>query len=227
MSELEYIPSEAEIERLKVLEGVIVKGIKAMFEMGMAMKEIRDTRLYRIRCDNWREYCRQVWDMGKAYVDYQIAAADVIKNLKENAHHGGHLLTDKGTYKVQDWDENLGEFTAKLPANERQARPLTLLSPAEQIVAWERVVEATEASGQKITAVVVDTVVRNMLNEKDQQKKNYMQRDIEKKVPEDFGKVFNELIEAIDRYKSMKWKGIDRKMIVAYIRQLEAEFLDA
>lgn len=218
MSEIEVI-SEAEKERLKVLEGVIFTGIKAVFEMGSAMKEIRETRLYRVRCKTWEEYVRDVWDMGKSFVNYQIAASDVIKNLKENGHNCGDLLTYEGT----QGDLYEGIINQRLPINEAQARPLTALVPAQQIAAWDLVLE--EAGDRKITARLVTSVVEGILKKQDKKKKEYLQREIETSVPADFSQTFNSLIDLIEQYKASKWKGIDKEQIAGFIRQLEAEFL--
>jgi hypothetical protein len=49
-----------------------------------------------------------------------------------------------------------------LPANEAQTRPLTLLEPEQQREAWQRAVQRAQDLGKKLTAALVEAVVREM-----------------------------------------------------------------
>ena len=110
--------------------GVIRKGMGTFVEVGSALKDIRDRRLYREEFPGitFEAYCRDRWDITKSYANYVIGAATVIENLT--------------TIVVK-------------PATESQARPLTnpkLDDPAE---AWERAVETAPKDDDgkpKITA---------------------------------------------------------------------------
>lgn len=117
--------------RLAELEAVIEHGLKTFVDVGNALLEVRDSRLYRKEYSTFEDYCRDRWGMSKRYANYQIEAARTIGNL--------------------------GTIVPTLPATESQARPLTSLPPEVQAEAWQRAVET--APDGKITAAHVQSVV--------------------------------------------------------------------
>ena len=112
-------------------EAVIERGLNTFVEVGQALLEIRDSRLYRLEYSTFEDYCRDRWGIIKRYANRLIQAANII--------------------------ENLGPMGPILPATERQARPLSALEPAQQSEAWQRVVDT--APEGKITAAYVQQVV--------------------------------------------------------------------
>lgn len=134
--------SKTEAARLTTLEDRIEAGLQTFLEVGSALTEIRDNRLYRERYGTFDAYCRQRWQMGRRNAYQLIEAATIVANVRICAHslHGASA-------------EDL-----PLPANEAQARPLGKLLPGEQAEAWLRAVET--APGGKLTAAHVDSVVR-------------------------------------------------------------------
>ena len=136
MTDISPIDSQAvltsnESVRFTELEGTIERGIKTFVDVGNALAEIRDSRLYREQYGTFETYCRERWGMAYGYARYLIDAASVTDNL----HHGEGCL---------------------LPANERQARPLAQLEPEQQREAWQRAVET--APDGRITAAHVQRV---------------------------------------------------------------------
>ena len=75
----------------------------------------RSRRLYRHTHATFEDYCRERWGMNRAHAYRLIDAATVAVNLSP-----------------------MGDI---LPTAERQARPLTVLEPAQQREAWQRAVE--------------------------------------------------------------------------------------
>jgi protein gp37 len=72
----------ATAQRLAVLEAVIQNGLRTFIEVGNALLEIRNDRLYREQgFATFEDYCRKRWGWGRNYVNKQIAAAEVVKNL--------------------------------------------------------------------------------------------------------------------------------------------------
>lgn len=69
--------NEVEVSRLHELESVIERGLETFVKVGNALKEIRDSRLYRESHPDFEGYCRERWDMTKTYANYQIRAAEV------------------------------------------------------------------------------------------------------------------------------------------------------
>jgi hypothetical protein len=61
--------------RLAELETVIEHGRATFSEVGHALMEIRDSRLYRVTHKTFEDYCRERWDMGRAYANRLIAAS--------------------------------------------------------------------------------------------------------------------------------------------------------
>ena len=101
-----------EEERLIYLENLIAGKQKYFCEIGKALKEIKDTRLYKLSCfTTFEAYTKTRWDMGKSQAYRLIDAYLVIGNLSP-----------------------IGEV---LPTNEFQTRPLSTLDPLEQRKLWQ------------------------------------------------------------------------------------------
>ncbi len=124
--------NEAEALELSSLEASVERALKAFWEIGQALRKILDKGLYRENYKTFSEYCINRWEMSRRTAYYLIEAASVY----ENVNRGSQIL----------------------PANERQARPLTSLTPEEQQKVWAEVI-STAPSG-KITATHVTKVVK-------------------------------------------------------------------
>jgi hypothetical protein len=69
-------------DRLTLLEATIERGLSTFIEVGNALVEIRDDRLYRERgFHTFEDYCRQRWGFGRNYANKQIAASRLVQNL--------------------------------------------------------------------------------------------------------------------------------------------------
>jgi len=98
--------------RLKHLETIIAKNQYRFYEIGQALLEIRDTRLYKQALfTSFEAYARSRWDIGRSQVYRLIDAYRVINNLSP-----------------------IGD---RLPGNEAQTRPLVPLPPPEQRKIWK------------------------------------------------------------------------------------------
>ena len=99
-------------ERLTSLENIIANNQYRFFDIGKALKEIRDTRLYKLTLfETFEAYAKKRWDMGRSQVYRLIDAYNVVNNLSPN----GDIL----------------------PGNEAQARILAPLDPFEQRKTWK------------------------------------------------------------------------------------------
>ena len=99
-------------ERLTSLENIIANNQYRFFDIGKALKEIRDTRLYKLTLfETFEAYAKKRWDMGRSQVYRLIDAYNVVNNLSPN----GDIL----------------------PGNEAQARILVPLDPFEQRKIWK------------------------------------------------------------------------------------------
>jgi ParB family chromosome partitioning protein len=126
----------AESTRLIRLEDTIERGLKTFVEVGTALMEIRDGRLYREQHGTFEDYCRERWGFERRQAYRLIDAAAVV--------------------------ENVSNWTQIAPINEAQARPLTSLPADLQPVVWERAV--TTAPDGKLTAAHVEKVTRIFLD---------------------------------------------------------------
>lgn len=110
-------------DRLKHLENIIANNQYRFYEIGQALKEIRDSRLYKqILFTTFEAYARDRWDIGRSQAYRLINAYSVIGNLSP-----------------------IGD---RLPGNETQTRPLVPLDPPEQRKIWKDFLN----TGMEVTA---------------------------------------------------------------------------
>lgn len=87
------------------MEGIIEGGLQTFVEVGSALMEIRNSRLYRASHATFEDYCRQRWGMSRIHAHRMIEAETVAT----------HLLP-----------------IGNIPATESVARPLASLPPEQQ-----------------------------------------------------------------------------------------------
>ena len=99
-------------DRLTCLENLIARNQGHFYEIGKALKEIRDKRLYKQTLyETFEAYTRARWDMGKSQAYRLMDSYTVVNNLSP-----------------------IGDI---LPRNEFQARPLVQLNFVEQRKVWK------------------------------------------------------------------------------------------
>lgn len=124
-----------EVKRLSTLESTIERGLRTFVEVGRALAEIRDSRLYRAEHGTFEAYCKARWGWKRVYAHYLIQSA----RAADNVHHGEH----------------------DGPLTERQARPLTQLeNPDDQRAAWGRAQEVAREEGGELRARHVEQAVQ-------------------------------------------------------------------
>lgn len=104
-----------ETTRLTTLESTIERGLQTFVEVGNALLEIRDGKLYRANCGTFEDYCRERWGMVSRHANRLIEAAQVVENLRP--------------------------IGLNLPANEAQARALAPFAVQFQREVWPIVVD--------------------------------------------------------------------------------------
>lgn len=72
-----------EQDLLEKKEAVIKRGKKAFVEVGTALAEIRDAKLYRQEFKTFEEYCATKWDFSRKNAYMLIEAAEVLADLPE------------------------------------------------------------------------------------------------------------------------------------------------
>lgn len=125
-----------ETKRFKECEVVIERGLNTFYEVGSALSEIRDSRLYRIKYATFEDYCQERWSMSRRRGYELIAAAAVVENVRNCAHEE--------------------------PANEAQARELSKLDEIAQQAVWQIAVNTAAKSADDkplVTAAHIKSVV--------------------------------------------------------------------
>lgn len=219
--EVEISPLSAnENKRRAELEAVIDKNFKGFVQIGLALAEIRQSRLYRSTHRTFECYCADLWDMCKKRANQHIAATAVIMNL-QNDHNCGQ------SYNIENKDENKKNGNhgshfeySLLPQNERQARPLTRLQPDQQKEVWQSIV--MNAPEGKITASLVERAVRIFLGEERKEKKTEVRQRIAREEAMDLEvkRFFKDFFAIVDEAKHDKWKKTSKEAIIKYLDAL-------
>jgi hypothetical protein len=145
------------------LEQIVERGLQAFYAAGLALRIIKEEKLYLGSHDNFAAYCTERFDLRRSHYKRLIQAAYVIDNLKkapigatETSPIGDAQMAPMGAIGLHNGEQN------PLPINERQVRPLTRLKdPDDQADAWQMAIET--APGGRITAKHVASVVAGML----------------------------------------------------------------
>lgn len=122
--------------KLAAREEVIQRGLNTFIEVGRAISEIRDQKLYREAFGTFEEYCRKRWGWSDRRVRYMISAAETVDELPP------------GTI---------------VPTTESQARELANLEPE---IAAQVMQKAHENTDGKITAAAIKEAREQLTNPK-------------------------------------------------------------
>lgn len=131
----------AEATRLGELEAVIERGLRTFVEVGLALDEIRERRLYRESFETFEGYCRARWGFVASRARQLIAAADVVTSVTVAGLPG--------------------------PANEAQARELAKLrgDAVSLLEAWQEAQQIARNHGKDVTAADVRAAVAAKLQQ--------------------------------------------------------------
>ena len=127
------IVTEIEAQRFTELETAIERGVQTFVEVGNALIEIRDSRLYRADYGTFEDYCRERWGFTDRRARQLMTATEIVTNIQT------------------------GTAVPVLPQTERQARGLSGLTPDQQREVWRQVI--TDSSNSKPTAIDIERVV--------------------------------------------------------------------
>lgn len=133
-----------EVTLLSSYERTIEKGLSTFHEVGSALLQIRDSRLYRDDFKTFEEYCKGKWKLTRQYVNNVIAAAETVDKIGNNCF--------------------------QKPATESQARPLTSVPKESRAEAWQHAVDTAPLDEDKqpvITAKHVEKAVKEWKQEKE------------------------------------------------------------
>jgi len=134
ISEEQELLSTAEKQRKEELVRVVKDGLKKFIEVGMALAEIRDKKLYRNTHETFERFVNDTFSMGIRYAQMLMKGTKTVENLQTRT-------------------------IVRLPEREAQLRPLSELDDTPDIQAklWEKAVE--KAGGESPSAATVRDVV--------------------------------------------------------------------
>jgi hypothetical protein len=134
VSEVAVPLNAVECELLAECEVVIERGMGVFIEVGTALMNVRDNRLYRAGFATFEDYCSERWTLSIPYANQLINAARVVETITDAVASEIHI-----------------------PATESQARELAPLldDPEELREVWD---EAVERGNGAPTAAVIRAV---------------------------------------------------------------------
>lgn len=136
---------------LESLETVIERGLSSFVEVGTALMQIREERLYRASHDTFENYCRERWGFGRDRGEQLIRAAEVVTLMP----------TIVGIPAI---------------ANEAQARALgPVRNEPEKMV--QALTSAAEAAGGTPTAADIAEAVADLVTSTEQKRQDRAELD--------------------------------------------------
>jgi hypothetical protein len=118
--------SLSESKRLVALEQTIEQGRKTFVEVGIALAEIRDSRLYRSDFKTFEDYCREKWGWNRQHCNQLISGAAAVNSLP------------------------VGMDT--IVSNQGQARELAKVEPAKRVEVITQAAATAKAEARPMTA---------------------------------------------------------------------------
>lgn len=207
--------SEREIKLLVQCEADIEQNLKGFRKVGYALTLIRDLSLYRANYDTFEDYCRAEWDMGRPHAYRLIDSNKVIENLSPTGGQMSPIGDKAASPKIEI-----------LPRTESQARPLSILSPEQQIEVWMMVIDT--AAGGKITAAMVQQCVDSVRQGKEKTAVEKAKK-VSKGDKED-GDIFQDIIntslqplfDLVALGSKQNWKHIKKNKVIEALKEILA-----
>ncbi len=129
----------------EAIQQTIEAGRKTFVEVGLALAEIRDSRLYRSDFDTFEAYCQKKWNWKRDYCDKLIQGANVVKLLPEKLHtivgtetQARELAKVEPSKRVEVLEKALPEKVFTIVNTETQARELAKVEPAKRVEVLEK-----------------------------------------------------------------------------------------
>lgn len=165
----EHAPKQTAVETLTLeeqanfvkYEKTIAEGLGHFAQTGLALKHIRNERLYKATHTTFEKYVQDRWQMGR--------------------QHAYRLINAAGFFSLVE-DESKTACDMVMPESESQIRPLLALDEGQRLAAWKQAME--KAAGEPITAATVQEVVEEMVpsGDKPTKAKQTTKSDLAKKI---------------------------------------------
>lgn len=206
--------SEIEHAQLEACENVIRKGLCTFMEVGRALAEIHDNRLYRESHANFKRYCKDIWDLGKSTAHQKMDGYRVVK-----------LIEDKMSAMADISENDSASSGIILPVNERQTRALVKLKkdPDALHKAWASVQETLKDNpNTKLTGALINKAVKEVKGEvvKKERKKRQADLDGTQRLSPLFKRQCKVMEEIINEERNGNWQSTSQKEALKWLRTL-------
>ena len=210
-------------DRLNHLEGVIKKNFRGFVEVGLALKAIRDERLYIASHLTFEQYCRDKFELSRKVSYDKINAAEVVDLLSSTQEDSDSAVDVEF---VTNCDIDAAPETEIQPL-ESHARKLAELPPEDRPDAWKRACQRGIERHGRVTAKTVAEVVAEALGKRTEEaiataKKctnvsKKTNREIEFVDPA-FTKALNTFLEEISAARIRNWYGAPKTSVLKALR---------
>lgn len=139
------VDSDLSEEEVRLREELEREVVESFYRAGKALLTLQEMKLYRNTHATFEEYVQDVFGFHRVRGYQLIGAAKVIDNLRKCKQF---VYTDREI----------------LPTTESQCRPLSKLSPEDQIAVWEE--SLTESKGKIPAARVIQDVIQRIRERK-------------------------------------------------------------
>lgn len=137
-----------ELDRLSLCESVIQKGLNTFVEVGNALFEIKNNKLYRDKFTTFESYCRDRWNLKRQRAYELMDAAAVVNTLSE----------------ISDKNEQDSQVSIIVPTKESHAAALSKVPEEFRSEVWEKALEKNQSSGKVITAKMIGNIAKELGN---------------------------------------------------------------
>jgi hypothetical protein len=196
------IPLE-DSERIRLIEceNIIRTGLGSFLEVGRALAEIHDNRLYKETHQEFKQYCKDVWDLGKSRAYQQIDGYRVASLLEEKMSTIG------------------GHFT-----NERHIRPLTRLKGNDDRLKAAVIIQGMmdQNPKAKLTGALVNKAVKAVKGETVKHKTSQAKKQIDatERVSKLFKTQYNVMVKIISDEQGKGWQDSSKTEAVYWLKDL-------
>ena len=141
--------TQDEATRRAELEPIIAEGMASFVEVGQALVEISDRRLYRNTHSTFKQYCQEKWQISAAHAYRLAEAAEVVESVKSSPV-GDKITTESQARELARVPEpkRADVLEAAVTKAARRGKPLTAASIKE--AAEESEVDADEVTQAEI-----------------------------------------------------------------------------
>jgi len=212
--------SVREKKRLVELEEIVTNNFEAFYQVGCALREICDKKLYRETHKVFSDYAKDLWDLQRAHAYRLISSADVVDRIIPHVSDLKSVANWRQKLTDSKMSPNGRQNNNPIPQNERQARALAKYPEEKQIEIWRQAVETADG---RITAAHIKRTARQMHGKVVKEnikkaRKRACQPSV--KMSDRMRAAFEELFDAVNEDRLADWKHTDPNELLRYLRGL-------